>query len=96
MPAEGAERPSGARGAALRAGDLAAAAEAYRGSAERLAAAAPSAPAQIRVELEAETALLRDLADRASWDDPSRLLKFGESDRARKTRQRGRRESDEE
>lgn len=78
-------------GEALRSGDATGALGAYKESADRLDEAVLSAPDEMRSELAAEASLLREMADRVSWDDHGRLSKFGESDRARKTRQRGRR-----
>jgi hypothetical protein len=45
----------------------------------------------MRSELASEVSLLEEMADPASWDEPARLSKFTEADRAAKTRQRGRR-----
>jgi Ca-activated chloride channel family protein len=83
-------------GEALRQGDPSAAALAYRASAERLESFVPSASAEVQHELEQEAALLRDMADRVSWDEHGRLSKFTEADRARKSRKRGRRGSEPE
>jgi Ca-activated chloride channel homolog len=82
-------------GEALREGDAAQAARAYKESADRLDEALSSAPDAVRSELASESSLLRDLAERVTWDDHARLSKFGESDRANKTRKRGRRGADE-
>jgi Ca-activated chloride channel family protein len=78
-------------GDALRKGDAARAAASYRVAAERLEEFLPAAAPQMRSELASEASLLQDMADRASWDEPARLSKFTEADRAAKTRKRGRR-----
>jgi Ca-activated chloride channel homolog len=77
-------------GEALRGGDANGAVRAYKESADRLDEALPAAPEEMRSDLAAEASLLREMADRVAWDDHGRLSKFGESDRAGKTRQRGR------
>jgi Ca-activated chloride channel homolog len=78
-------------GEALRSGDLKRARGLYADAGAALDAASAAAPADLRDELAGEAGLLREMADRVAWDDPSRLSKFGEADRALKSRKRGRR-----
>jgi Ca-activated chloride channel family protein len=78
-------------GEALRSGDLKRARGLHADAGAALDTASAAAPADLRDELAGEAGLLREMADRVAWDDPSRLSKFGEADRAFKSRKRGRR-----
>ena len=53
----------------------------------------PRAP-EMRDEIEAEASMMRDLAQRAEYDDPSRLSKLSDEDWHMKMRKRGRRRTD--
>lgn len=75
---------------ALRCADPAEAAGLYAEAGERLDVAACAAPPALAAEMAEETALLRDLAQRAVRDDASRVAKFSDADRAFKARKRGR------
>ena len=48
----------------------------------------------MRDEIEAEASMMRDLAQRAEYDDPSRLSKLSDEDWHMKMRKRGRRRTD--
>jgi len=75
---------------ALRAGDSGRAARLYGDAGDVMSVAMSAAPPDMAAEMGEETALLRNLAHRAVADDPSRVAKFTDADRARKGRKRGR------
>jgi hypothetical protein len=52
---------------------------------------APAAAPEMRDEIEAEAGMMRDLAQRAEYDDPGRLSKLSDEDWHMKMRKRGRR-----
>ena len=79
---------------ALRRGDAAAASRAWNKAGHELEGFASSSAPDVAAELTVEADLLFDLAERASYDDASRLAKFSEADRNRKERKRGRRASE--
>jgi Ca-activated chloride channel family protein len=76
---------------ALRSGDARAAANTYCASANELEGFLSHASPEMHDDLAQEVSLLRDLAERAAWDDPSRVSKLTEADWSRKSRRRSRR-----
>ena len=76
---------------AIRSGDAAAASRLYGEAGQALEDFKPMADPAMASEIAEEAKLLRDLADRALNDDPSRTAKFTEMDWHYKERKRGRR-----
>ena len=76
---------------ALRGGDAETAARMYGEAGDALSSALPAAPPAVAEDMQGEAELLQHLAERAIFDDASRVAKFSEADRARKARKRGRR-----
>lgn len=77
-------------GEALRANDAAEAARLYGEAGGAMNVGCSAAPPEMREELREEATLLHSLARRAEHDDASRVSKFNEMDRTRKSRRRGR------
>ena len=75
---------------ALRRGDTDAAARMLGDAGDALYAALPTAPAMLAGDVSAEAAELKELADRAGWDDSNRVAKANYSSWHAATRRRGR------
>ena len=75
----------------MRHGDLDQAKGIWLQSASTLDLHAPAAAPEMRDEIEAEAGMMRDLAQRAEYDDPGRLSKLSDEDWHMKMRKRGRR-----
>lgn len=75
---------------ALRRGETDEAARMFGEAGDVLGSAMQAAPPAMAADMAEESELLRSLADRAIFDDASRVAKFNDADRARKGRKRGR------
>jgi len=75
----------------LRAGDATGASRIYKEAGQQLDVVGMAAPDDMRAEIAREARLLRELGERALFEDASRISKFSEADRHMKSRKRGRR-----
>ncbi len=88
---QGAQRAKRDAANAMRSGDAREAKRIWSDAGRALEDFGPLASPEMRPEIAKEAELLRDLADRALDDDPSRMSKFSEEDLHYKGRRRGRR-----
>ena len=90
---QSAQRATREAAEAMRRGDPDHAKGIWLQAAQSLDLHAPAAAPEMRGEIEAEASMMRDLAQRAEYDDPGRLSKFSDADWHMKMRKRGRRRS---